>query len=450
VKNQWMSGFEGKNPERRIRGWHVLGWALWLLAMGSFQAEAGPYLDSAHGNGTNGVSRDATSGVYVAGNCGHCHEQHASIGGSEPVPSGGSPSPFLAFAGHNAATNPEQPVSQSDNYCFYCHAGSGSVQSGGTIDNKDYSATFGGYTTNSPAGIFEAFSDGASHHNLYDLHDYARNNFSAWFKADSNPCLACHNVHTAKRNKSDPDNPALTAISRPGDHGNLWGDGAGETVSDYSPYYQAPFYYNSTVTYEPGATLTQDGSLHPDYNTFCLDCHRDAIIRKSGGTIKAIDWETMGGDAAGGDKHGKNGATGGLFMQEPYKSSSIGMGFVLSCLDCHEPHGSSNAWLIRRSINGQAVVSNPANQSVGTLTYYDYVCGRCHTPVPGTQSWKDIHHEDLVEAPYNGPGSPGSIDCTAVCHTSGVNTPILCSRCHYHGAVVTDCNKTAPAIRRTF
>lgn len=49
-------------------------------------ASSGPYLDSAHANTSYGVNRSGLSSFgYSIGNCAHCHEQHASIGGSEPA-----------------------------------------------------------------------------------------------------------------------------------------------------------------------------------------------------------------------------------------------------------------------------------------------------------------------------------------------------------------------------
>ena len=60
---------------------------------------AGPYLDSAHGNSSYGVKRSITElSDYARGNCAHCHEMHASIGGAEPEPASGSASPFCLFA----------------------------------------------------------------------------------------------------------------------------------------------------------------------------------------------------------------------------------------------------------------------------------------------------------------------------------------------------------------
>ncbi|HDO25870.1 MAG TPA: hypothetical protein ENG95_04425, partial [Nitrospirae bacterium] len=107
-----------------------------LLSVSWGIADAGVYLDSAHGDGTYGVNRSGASGFptdYPEGFCAHCHEQHASIGGSEPAPTiGTSPSKLSLFY------YPPSP-SQTDNFCFQCHTGSGSYQYGSNIVNRSYS-----------------------------------------------------------------------------------------------------------------------------------------------------------------------------------------------------------------------------------------------------------------------------------------------------------------------
>lgn len=81
------------------------------------QASAGDYLNSSHGNSTTGVDRSALgAGVaqlstYSVGNCAHCHEQHASIEGTEPAPVGGGQS-YLGF-------------DLEEELCFFCHDANG-------------------------------------------------------------------------------------------------------------------------------------------------------------------------------------------------------------------------------------------------------------------------------------------------------------------------------------
>lgn len=71
---------------------------------------AGTYADSAHGRSVNRSSIDSKYSSYGVGNCGHCHEQHASLQGGEPLPVGGSASSTLVFTSQG-------------NLCITCHDG---------------------------------------------------------------------------------------------------------------------------------------------------------------------------------------------------------------------------------------------------------------------------------------------------------------------------------------
>jgi hypothetical protein len=76
------------------------------------------YTISAHGNTSYGVNRTGLNTPinfgYSIGNCAHCHEQHTSIGGSEPAPAGGSPSKYELFS----ISVDESFIDQSDNFCL--------------------------------------------------------------------------------------------------------------------------------------------------------------------------------------------------------------------------------------------------------------------------------------------------------------------------------------------
>ena len=77
------------------------------------KATSGPYLDSVHGSSSYGVNRTSLSAFgYSKGNCAHCHEQHALIGGSEPNPTGGPDKYVLFFINH---------INQTDNFFFKFH-----------------------------------------------------------------------------------------------------------------------------------------------------------------------------------------------------------------------------------------------------------------------------------------------------------------------------------------
>jgi cytochrome c553 len=359
-------------------------WLVTLMFLGSGLAYAGPYTDSAHGNATNGVDRKSPFPDYAVGNCAHCHEQHAMIGGAEPAPSSGTSPPtaskFCLFANNFDTTATTGAYLQDDNACFYCHYGTGAYQTT-PFSNYSYSITFGGNTDTTPVTIFDSFNS-TSYHNLKDVIDWASDAIDGWpstFTAGSNPCSACHNVHIAQRSCGKPTgsyDPTKSAISRPSDHGNLWGDDDGtvnpsERMDTYSSdTYQSPYYYAATPTnYEPANNTTSDGSNLPNYATFCLDCHVNAV-EKGAGTLTAINWTTSGGDNHGQKGAGSGGSHGELIA--PYANASSGI-YALSCTDCHEPHGSSNEWLLRTEVNAKSGI-----EITSTGVWYEF-CTACHS-----------------------------------------------------------------------
>ena len=349
-------------------------------------AYAGPYLESAHGDNNYGVKRNVTElNSYARGNCAHCHEQHAMIGGNEPQPASGSASPFCLFADNFSGTT-SNTYQQSDNFCFYCHCytDATSLQTP-NFTNYNYSRIFGGYTTSSIDSIYEAFNQN-SYHNLYDVWEFAKTKFSSWFKDDSNPCCACHNPHLAKRNKENPDDPTYSAISRPSDHFNLWT----QTMNDYAPNeYQTPYRHNSTVCEPDGAIcdLTIQAQKTPDYVTFCQDCHV-YNMGSYGLSHTPINWDT--------DKHGKgvrekSKRMGQPIIKPPYDVNAVS-NYVLSCLDCHEPHGSySYKYLIRKEVNG-----NITNVTTDTHDDWKTLCLRCH--------YREHTNNSCLECHYHGSG----------------------------------------------
>jgi len=319
----------------------------------------GSYKESAHGNSTYGVKR--LSG-YSQGNCAHCHEMHAGN------------SAFALFTNNFDTTVTTGPYLQENNFCFYCHGP-------GEITNYDYSKTFGGAPENVNAtNIMDAFNQ-ASYHNLYDIWDFAKNNFN-FFTSGSNPCVACHNPHIAKRNKANPGDPTFTAISLPSDHGNLWGDADNETMGKYT-IYQPPYCWNST-NLEPDCSSSDrvlQASKIPDYVTFCQNCH-SKDMSNYGLSHTPIDWETS--------VHGKTNSWKKHDTEErkaPYNTTEAN--YILSCTDCHEPHGSSNfEYLIRREVNGDIVTIDSDND-------WNSLCLKCHI----------THHhsnETCIECHYHG------------------------------------------------
>lgn len=404
---------------------------------------AGTYTLSAHGNDDFGVKRIGIPSVYVAGNCTHCHGQHSSIDNEEPIPVNNQPSPFALFAPTFNTAKSDGPYAQDDLFCFYCHTDSGSYQDGsGYMTNKDYAETFAG-ATGGPTSIMAQFNEvgtGGSNHNLYDLWLYMKEHpvygakNGGWFTEYSDPCTACHNPHLARRNKEHLTDAGYATISRPTDHFDQWGDDEFEQMSDYSSIYQAPFYAYSgshptdinTATYEPaGVELARaDGQLTPNYNDFCLDCHKDSIYSNNENRqLSTIDWST--------ERHGIPNAVE-VFSRTPFGTQG---GYVLSCLDCHEAHGSSNKLLIRRSINGV---------SVGDVGVFPgdrgNQCRQCHMDDNAwaqgdVNEWKFSHHGRGRDSPYSG-NMVSSCGCHNYDGSHSAPDPIPCEICHYHGSFV--------------
>jgi predicted CXXCH cytochrome family protein len=364
---------------------------------------AGDYLNAAHGSSSYGVNRSSTATLgYAQGNCAHCHEQHASIGGEEPVPVGGEASDYLLFD-----TN---QTSQTENFCFDCH------QNGGISLNKSYSYNFGGYTSvgSYDSNIKDSFSHaiagpGSSHH----LPDFVSQVLGqpmqnadgvAWsLPADINPCDACHNPHLAQRNVNSPYDATKSAISRPSDHDNRWGDDAAERMNAAYSDYLSPYWWGST-NYEPDNSATSDGSNLPNYVRLCTDCHNDyntinstnPRLPGSPRNINKISWKSVGVTP---DAHGElDGITIGGALLPPYTS---GPNMTLCCTDCHEPHGSpNNIYLLRSSIN-KAAISVPDTSDASWQSFCFTVC---HTD---RVDHHDLEDKKCVECHYHGKGPGG-------------------------------------------
>ncbi len=435
-------------PEKKLGSRNITLIALLFFSVLFLQinpARAGVYLNSAHGNSSSGVKRSAAGFPtdYPNGLCAHCHEQHASIGGAEPAPVAGTPSGYALFY--------DNYINQTDGVCFQCHTNVSSYQTGGSLVNRSYSFRAGGWTADTLNDILEAFSfiSPAVSHNLDDIKTFITGNWG--YTANSNPCNACHNPHAAQGDPLGAPNSAKSSttrgwpVSRPSQHTTdnnawgLWGDNTGEKMSDYvgALSYQAPYRYGSTTTFEPDGSTTQDGSNLTDFPTFCTDCHNTTNTIYSttlGRNLRTIDWNN--------EKHGKGNADISLCGDNPYPSGTTGLGKVLSCTDCHEPHGSPNAFLIRNEVNGGVL-----GGSIGSFSTTDwhYLCDRCHNDDKEINSncqedhYFITHHDNNYpcnsDRPYNPfgcgkchSGGGGMASCTSS------NAKKICTDCHYHGS----------------
>jgi len=392
----------------------VLG-ALFYLLSSANVATAGTYADSAHGDPTFGVNRSTAAcenwpgEVCSIGDCTHCHDTFdPSICGVNEL---------MLFA--------DVFVSKSNQFCQKCHCTDATYQA---VTNYPYCVTFGGRTA-FYGTIKKQFTDDnsqpdvcGSRHNTAKIRNIIKDNGYDWgFGADPSPCSACHNPHLAQRIGSSqyhpPYDPDKSLITRPSERYNnpvnLWGDDPSERMNQYASQftdgqYQAPYYGSPgdpiSGPFEPANDDTADGSNLPDYVTFCLDCHqypqydpdRDA-------DVKAINYSA--------ERHGgypSNDCSSPMVpegtLKPPY-SDFPNSNYVLSCLDCHEPHGThKRLHLIRRMINGEEVPADAV--SCDENEDWTQICERCHDLTGhSTGSCVGCHH-------YHGGICPPGGTCT--------------------------------------
>ena len=375
---------------------------VWILGFGDIAAAG--YAESAHGDSSIGVDRSGhidcpTGTACQVGDCTHCHDTFdISVCGVNDL---------MFFA-------PVNPLSQTDNFCFQCHKGTGSVQEGGIVNNE-YSKTFGGASAAEFTNVYDAFNadgSGGSSHQLASLLNWVVTNHPEWgFTSTSNPCTLCHNPHLDKRNWFYPQDPTDTAVRRPSEHAsnptNRWGDGADERMDANWSAYQAPYYRGGN--YEPGGTTSTDGSAHPDYASLCLDCH----VEIDSGIRTGIDWENdtvkvprlanKWGPIHGEFAYNFSPTLG--YLNAPWTNPD----YVLSCLDCHEPHGSSNKYMLRTTVNAVSGLAYDRNDNNSVEAW----CEACHTLTPELEegcSPPGLCH-DGIPSPVHFNKAPYCVDC---------------------------------------
>ena len=372
---------------------------MWVLTCGGSVATALDidfdfHDDSAHGNSLEGVDRLGAG--HDIGDCAHCHDTFDdSICGVKPL---------MLFKVDN-------PDSQTNNLCFECHKSDGTAQQ---VINEDYGATFGGGTPMFTS-IYDAFNPTgtyASSHGLATVKSWVRNRGTwepdTWITDDTNACLMCHDPHFSQKNfpvEASGYGGVKTAIRRADkvkklgsgqdDTHMLWGDesvAAGnvkEILSErWTSYdYQAPLRGDSG--YEPGPedSSVHDGSNLVDFVWFCgYQCHRKSSVPG----VQQVNWSVATDTAWGGtpSAHGKLAGNGGGFgvLKPPYgngydSDDRLARGFMLSCTDCHEPHGSTNHALLRTTVNGVSGLSSGGPGS-GPNSRWTYFCEACHEIYP--------------------------------------------------------------------
>jgi hypothetical protein len=388
----------------------ILAVLVWVfMASDAVAWHAATYADSAHGDPDSGVNR--SDAVYPTGSCAHCHDTfNDSICGNDP-------NGLMLFA-------PRNPASQTDNFCFQCHCDPVDSQQVDMAQNKDYGSTFGGGTATF-TNIYDAFNASGSSHDLAAVQSHALSTWGIdWMTPDTNACLVCHDPHLSQKNFPVQDNAmggVNTAVRRGNDvvpyPGNIWGDqplatsGVSEMMSDWTSEYQAPYFGDTSdpdweLSYEPDGSMSEPtngwGSNLPNFVTACAQtCHRKAVS----GLTDPINWMTSTTSSWPGtpDQHGRYSGTGSYYgnLKPPYDEQPDSYNYVLSCTDCHEPHGSTNPRLLRTTVNGVPGLSVTGRQ-------YYYWCQACHD----------------IDTSFGVHGSEG-INPTTNCGSGG--------GCHWHG-----------------
>ena len=195
-----------------------------------------------------------------------------------------------------------------------------------------------------------------------------------------------------------------------------------------------------------------------DIIPFCLECHY-----KVQGSSAAITWNS--GTTAD-DIHGDGDINNTVSLKD---LSSIPEGditedegnYTISCIVCHEPHGTSNVMLIREEINGAALAGSIATAVSPDIPYgapgvsspnteFIYICNRCH-PAGTKAELCAIHHTTgdnpysfsrCKDCHYEKSGSGGSCTNTV--------TQISCTNCHFHGSDDSWAPYDEETGRRTF
>ncbi|HFQ81216.1 MAG TPA: hypothetical protein ENK33_07580 [Desulfobacterales bacterium] len=438
--------------------WLVTLFCLFLLP--AAQVWAGAYSSSAHGNSSTGVDRstiDSKYSAFATGSCAHCHEQHASLEGSEPAPT--SPS------GPNAA----MVFSPEEKLCFTCHDGSAA---GGS--SRDILTQFN-ETYRHPIDLY------SGRHTLSKL-EYGKNGAPFRGSLRHVECTDCHNPHVAQPgtqtfDTSNPQNNNLVSNVLKG----VWGvdptfgaawtvptsftekipavkeyqiclkchsnyafnTGSGSySVSDSpsglsSVTDQAMEFNPANASYHPVVTTANLGNansllasrLGPPWNSapgdqtmYCSDCHGDTDSSKPDGPhgstnkylLKWGSWPTQ-----------SDGTT--LWTLNDLSNSGI------FCKLCHTLSGSNTGGGNWGHFFWSYNTDSSGGNNVHTQSWHrNYSCVTCHSAVPHGSK-----HERLIvyasdPAPYNYNGNTAKItkftfesgsystsDCQATC--SGIH-----------------------------
>lgn len=297
---------------------------------------AGDYLNSAHG--TSAIRPALSSTNYSTGNCAHCHEQHASIGGTTPAPTGG-PDVYL-----EAGTE--------EQLCFACHDSS-EANGAPDIDTDVTTTDNKGHLAQNYSGIHrvgETLSDIANTKHI--------------------ECTDCHDPHKAGNTLHTPGLTTGNSIATGSPLKNVTGSDPDyfSTSSKYS-IWEAP----------PQTDYNIEKPATKEYQ-ICFKCHSGSVddpeTWRGGSSSDPANtiwtWTDVGQEFSPYNKSGHPvvlnlydypnivsiGVPGGSKRRgldsaqvlDPWKTNVQYQ--TMYCSDCHVtssngPHGSSTKWMLR-------------------------------------------------------------------------------------------------------
>lgn len=403
---------QGSVMPSQIYGYRLRVLALWLgvaiiLAVGSGgRVMAGEYLSSSHGNTTTGVQRTSMT-AYAIGNCAHCHEQHASVAGSEPVPTGG-PDRYLG-------------MEYEEDLCLACHK-AGGISNAGAPDNIN---TDIGRTHNHITVAAESGHTDGSHRQDETLAGIAA--------ARHVECTDCHNSHKAIKGNHSAGNRYQTSS------GNLIDNdsGAGNTSPLYGAAGAAQDYSTATSTWATPAQNTYTLSTATYEYEVCFKCHSGANAKFTGvpqsPTTASSPWDIGSGASALTDvglefnpynnsfhpvvKALNWASSNSTVLDAGQLAGSWAPGDTMYCSDCHAsddgiggvsavagPHGSSVKWMLAGANKAWPYTTTAGNGTnsgtqfnLGDTPFAGLFCLNCH-PAPDTTNniHSSINHQDAA------------------------------------------------------
>ncbi len=297
-------------------------------------------------------------------------------------------------------TSNVESVTSPETFCYMCHNGKRVINYNFAGDKRQKS-------------IEESFSV-LSHHpvkeseksTLYDPQhpDDRRKSEPPWeWKVK---CPTCHNPGLVTGKSAEGGYP----LTLPGEPDKLWTqkliDGWPEYDNPPWPYNTPPkpLIYGQPYKDDPDPDADEDevekvlgpgAEDYSDYTTFCQTCHRQVSGRFGASNdysrlkydpIRFISGDGGGSIATHGLARGRETVSEYLYLREPFASrrqdedGKVIANLYLACVDCHEPHGSENAWLIRTKVNGSPGVNVKYDGKLYSL------CNKCHyieDPWPG-------------------------------------------------------------------